>query len=283
MNLFYQKNSDRLRLYTSEDICFSTHLHRQIELIYLIDGKLEVTTDQETHLLTAGTGVCVFPNRLHSLYTPTGEHSRLLLCILEPDFCPHFCQIFQEYLPTNCLFYKKDLSSHGQLACDALLELTLNFPRLENIPPYYCSLAEGYLTLLFTELLLPGPGAGERPSLLPLVRQKSGGDLNLEQQILLYLDEHYTEELSLECLAKTFGISRFQLSRLFSDKLKTTFPGYLNARRLEYASELLLTTNQSVTTIALDAGFGSSRSFFREFKNSFHTTPSAFRRQHIRQ
>lgn len=281
MNIFYEKNQYRLRLYTSEDICFATHLHRQIELIYLLEGRLEVTTDHVTYQLTANQGVCVFPNRLHDLNTPIGEHSKLLLCILEPDFCPHFRQIFQEYLPENSFFSKKELSNHGQTALDALLELTCHFPRATDVPAYYDTLTEGYLTLLFTDLFLPDPHLEAGSTLLPLIRQKSGGDLNLEQQILLYLDNHYTEELSLEHLSKIFGISRFQLSRLFTDKLKTTFPGYLNARRLEYAQELLLTTDRSVTGIALDAGFGSTRSFFREFKNSFHTTPSAFRNHHL--
>ncbi|MDE7270988.1 MAG: AraC family transcriptional regulator, partial [Acetatifactor sp.] len=150
------------------------------------------------------------------------------------------------------------------------------YDRHEPIPAYLCNLAEGYLELLLADLFTS-------PAALPLQRQKSGENLELEQRVLLYLDRHFTEELSLDLLAKEFGVSRFHLSRLFSEKFQTTFPRYVNSRRLEYARELLAESNDSVTNIALDAGFGSSRSFFREFREAFHMTPNAYRRRHIRQ
>ena len=115
--------------------------------------------------------------------------------------------------------------------------------------------AEGYLTLLLADLL---------PS-LPLQVRKNTDDLELEQRLLLYLDAHYTEELSLESLSKEFGVSRFVLSRIFTEKLHTTFPDYVNSRRLDYARDLLLSTELSVTQIALDVGFGSSRTFSGPF------------------
>ena len=114
---------------------------------------------------------------------------------------------------------------------------------------------------------------------MPLQVRKNTDDLELEQRLLLYLDTHYTEELSLESLSKEFGVSRFVLSRIFTEKLHTTFPDYVNSRRLDYARDLLLSTELSVTQIALDVGFGSSRTFFRAFHSAYHTTPGAYRRQ----
>ena len=45
----------------------------------------------------------------------------------------------------------------------------------------------------------------------------------------------------------------------------------------EYAKELLSNSGLSVTRIALDAGFGSARSFFREFRRAFHVSPGEYR------
>ncbi|MFQ9030627.1 MAG: helix-turn-helix domain-containing protein [Waltera sp.] len=102
--------------------------------------------------------------------------------------------------------------------------------------------AEGYLTLLW-----------QISYLSPLQTRKSTEDLELEQRLLLYLDANYTKELSLDSLSKEFGVSRFVLSRIFTEKFHTTFPDYVNFRRLDYARDLLLSTELSVTQIALDA------------------------------
>ena len=162
------------------------------------------------------------------------------------------------------------LTHHSLTATDGLLLLTEDFERGSTIPQPVLALAEGYLTLFLADFFTH----------ISLQSKEISEDLELEQKLLIYLDSHYTEDLSLELLAKEFGVSRFVLSRLFTDKLQTTFPNYVNSKRLELAKELLTTTNLSVTEIALEAGFGSSRSFFREFRQAFGVTPGEYRRHH---
>ena len=276
MSFFYQSSAERLRLYTSVNNSFSSHLHRQVEMILVLEGGLLVTGSHGRCFLTPGQGILIFPNRLHSLYTDPNQGSQILLCIFESDFCPHYRNYFQNYLPADGRFDLKLLSRHSQEAASSLLSLTRCYERGEAIPPYLCNLAEGYLSLLLADLFT-SPSAP-----VMLEEPKGRTNLELEQRVLLYLDRHFTEELSLELLAREFGVSRFHISRLFSEKFQTTFPRYVNSRRLEFAQKLLAESDDSVTNIALDAGFGSSRSFFREFKEAFHMTPSAYRRQHIR-
>lgn len=277
MSIFYQNSGERLRLYTSRNNTFASHLHKQVELIIVLEGSLIVTADQKQHKLGKGQGILIFPNRLHSLYTDAAIGSHILLCIFETDFCPHYRKYFQSYVPDRNNFDLSTLSPHSRLAAEQLHALTDCFERKGSIPPYISSLAEGYLSLLLADLFTP---SSVNP--LQLQHQNGGEDLELEQRVLIYLDEHFTEDLSLELLSKEFGVSRFRLSRLFSEKLQTGFPSYVTSKRLEYARELLSTTDLSVTTIAMDAGFGSSRSFFREFKTAFHMTPNEYRKQHIK-
>lgn len=276
MSFFYQNHMERLRLYISHNNTFATHLHRQAELIVALEGQLAVTVGQNRYLLTPGRGVLVFPNCLHSLCTDEASESRILLCIFEPDFCPQYRKSFQGPPPDDGSFDLALLSSHSRVAVEGLAALTESFDRRESIPAYTGGLIGAYLALLFTDLfasadapIRPGSASEERSP-------------ELEQRILIYLDSHFSEELSLEHLAKEFGVSRFRLSRLFSGKLRTSFPDYVNSRRLEYARYLLSATEASVTDIALESGFGSSRSFFREFKKAFHMTPNAYRRQYIK-
>ena len=267
LSFFYQNRREQLYLYLSQNNPYAVHLHRQLELICVLSGSTTVTVEQQDFPLTTGQGVLVFPNQMHGLKNV--EPGQNLLCIFEPDFCHSFRHFFQNKKPARNDFSLNALSTHSQIAVKGLADLASTMEKDRPTPSDVQVYAEGYLTLLLADLV---------PS-LPLQQRKSTDDLELEQRLLLYLDAHYTEELSLESLSREFGVSRFVLSRIFTEKLHTTFPDYVNSRRLDYARDLLLSTELSVTRIALDAGFGSSRSFFRTFQDTFHTTPGAYRRQ----
>lgn len=267
MSFFYQNRKEQLYLYLSKNNPYAVHLHRQLELIYVLNGSTTVTIEQQDFPLNPGEGVLVFPNQMHGLKNV--EPGQNLLCIFEPDFCHSFRHFFQNKQPACNRFSQNDLTRHSLIALEELSTLAAAMEKDHPTPSDTQIYAEGYLTLLLADLL----------PLLPLQIRKNTDDLELEQRLLLYLDAHYTEELSLESLSKEFGVSRFVLSRIFTEKLHTTFPDYVNSRRLDYARDLLLSTELSVTQIALDAGFGSSRTFFRAFQDSFHTTPGTYRRQ----
>lgn len=270
MSIFYQNSRERLRLYTSDNNTFATHLHKQAELIVVLDGSLTLAVNHEPYLMTKGDCALVFPNQLHSLNTL--EHSHILLCIFDINFCHSYRKLFQDYLPENSVFSLSSLTQHSRTAANGLQHLTEDFQKGTPIPQTVIALAEGYLTLFLADLF---------PH-ISLQSNEISEDLELEQQLLIYLDSHYTEELSLESLSKEFGVSRFVLSRLFTEKLHTTFPNYVNSKRLELAENLLSTTHLSVTEIALESGFGSSRSFFREFGQTFGVTPGEYRKNHSR-
>ena len=267
MSFFYQNRKEQLYLYLSKNNPYAVHLHRQLELIYVLSGSTTVTVEQQEFPLAPGQGVLVFPNQMHGLkHVEPGQN---LLCIFEPDFCHSFRHFFQNKKPSRNDFTVSNLSEHSHIALQGLEALASTMGKDRPTPSDVQIYAKGYLTLLLADLL---------PS-LPLQTRKSTEDLELEQRLLLYLDANYTKELSLDSLSREFGVSRFVLSRIFTEKFHTTFPDYVNSRRLDYARDLLLSTELSVTQIALDAGFGSSRSFFRAFQDTFHTTPGAYRRQ----
>lgn len=266
MSIFYQSRAERIWLHTSENHSFEPHLHRQVELLVVLEGSLTAKVDHREYTVAADEGLLVFPNRLHSFSTPEG--SRTLICIFDSSFCHDFRRFFQSSAPDTPHFTLRDFSAHSRLALRELLSLTSQFDLSLRIPEDVASYARGYLTLLLTDFFKE----------IPVTSEAKYSDPQLEQQLLLYIDSHYTENLSLEQLAREFGVSPFRVSRIFSSKLHSSFPLYVNSRRLEYAKELLANSSLTVTRIALDAGFGSTRTFFREFGRAFHVSPGEFRR-----
>lgn len=91
-----------------------------------------------------------------------------------------------------------------------------------------------------------------------------------------YLEEHFTEKITLEQLSKAIGVNRVYASKMFSKYLNgITFTEVLSHIRLNRAIRLLRQT--TVTQAALESGFGSVRQFNRIFKKVTGKTPREYR------
>lgn len=99
------------------------------------------------------------------------------------------------------------------------------------------------------------------------------------EQIRAYLDLHFLSPISLSDLEKALFTSRYQLCRLFREQMRTTIFEYLREQRIEYAKELLLSTNKSITAICFESGFGNLQSFYNAFNRRIGKTPLQYRKE----
>lgn len=93
-----------------------------------------------------------------------------------------------------------------------------------------------------------------------------------------HMHRHLHEKITLADLAHVGRLSPSQFARVFKDELGAAPIEYLHELRLLRAKRWLRDTDQSITQIALDCGFGSSSYFSRCFQARFATSPSAFRK-----
>ena len=78
-------------------------------------------------------------------------------------------------------------------------------------------------------------------------------------------------------LAARLNITPVQLVREFRGSVGANISAFLKARQIELAKLLLERTNLSTAAIASRTGFGTARTFYRAFRRSTGTTPTAFR------
>lgn len=100
------------------------------------------------------------------------------------------------------------------------------------------------------------------------------------QDVVDYIEEHLTEDLPLEELAKIAALSPFYFQRLFRKLVGLPVGEYTRMRRLAAASELLRSSNRTVLDIASEYRFSNHTNFTRAFKKAFGITPNEMR--HVR-
>lgn len=97
------------------------------------------------------------------------------------------------------------------------------------------------------------------------------------KKILLYIDEHIYEKISLLELAEVVGYSPFYFSKLFAETMGMPITGYIRIRKLQYALCSLLEGKKVLEVSAMYA-FDSHEGFTRSFTQLFGSTPSTVRK-----
>jgi AraC family transcriptional regulator len=102
-------------------------------------------------------------------------------------------------------------------------------------------------------------------------------DARRTADVIRYVEEHYSTPLTLGDLAEAAQTSPFHLIRVFRALTGTTPYRYVIQMRLREAAARLSSTDDPVTYVAFDAGFGDLSQFVRMFKRASGFSPGAFR------
>jgi transcriptional regulator GlxA family with amidase domain len=98
------------------------------------------------------------------------------------------------------------------------------------------------------------------------------------RDLLSWLRDHLTDDLSVAALARQVNLSERQFTRVFKAEVGATAADHVEAVRLESACRLLESTNRTVEQIARTCGFGTPETMNRAFRRRLNTTPGDHRR-----
>ena len=241
--------SDVLRLATHQnvDFRFPIHLHKSFELVFVRGGELTVTVGAQDYRVEKGHAVLIFPGQPHAYFTEASS-----LCTIE-IFSP-------EYLSDLYSAYRGGKRHHPVFPFDAE-----GFPEalVENREDRY----------MIRSLLYRVASAYAKGEVMPEPNQR---DEHLTYQIVSYMDDHFTEELTLHHFATHFGYHYRYMSGLIHDIYGTSFPQALHFKRIALARELLSQHRGSISEIAEACGYLSVRSFNRNFREIVGCSPREY-------
>lgn len=119
----------------------------------------------------------------------------------------------------------------------------------------------------------------DKPPLDPIFVNEIVGRLErLMKEEKIYCDKN----ISVQALADKLGIQRYLLSRVLNERIKQSFPDYINSQRIEEAKRLLASPKSKdikVTALASDIGFFSITAFHKAFKRYSGLTPYQYKKQ----
>ncbi len=241
------------------------HFHDEMEIMYVLSGRIGIMLQESNYALGTEDFIVFNLFEHHEMYREAGCHtlslylpfSFLQQCELEEIFC---CSAVQQEKQEYLFLLRKKLAVIYK-------DYSEHYPdrRLYILSEVYELLA--LLKQHFSVKISRDSEEGQK-----LLQS------NKMRQILLYLNEHFTENISLQEVAVQNYMSPGHLSRLFDKVMNRHFSDYLRMLRLNRAAYLLRSTNSSIIEIAEISGFHNVNTLTVNFKNEYGETPSSYRK-----
>ena len=254
------------------------HWHADVEVVYGLQGELELVTNFGDYRLCAGDALFVNANVLHFQKPCPGAKTVILSQVFDASLISgRYRSVYdQKYVEPLLTCREIDVMQFHQsdVRQRKIIELIKQAQDTADEQAYgYEILVRNYLSSMW---LLLCQEAQEKLNAKKLVR--SGGENRLKR-MMRYIQAHYMEKVSLADIAYAASISPREALRTFRNNLNMTPVAYLMEYRLRMATVQLTQTQNSISQIAYDCGFTSPSYFGKEFRAAFGCTPLEYRRQ----
>ncbi len=253
------------------------HWHDELEIIYVEKGTLNLAISGQEYKVKEGSVFIVNTKELHfmgvddlttSYYTllfPLEFISFQSLDALEHDF---LMPLRSKKLLFDNIIIEDDINDEACTLVNKVIELNghhcSDTTESDNVKQIQTRL----VLLQFLELIIRRDKFQKN-----IITNNS----DFQMDMLTYIQDNCSSKIKLSDLAERFHMSEKYISRYFKDHFNITITQYINHLRLSQAKNLLETTDESVTDIALKVGFSNVSHFIRNFKDNYHISPLKYR------
>lgn len=254
-----------------DSICYDCRL------FFIKEGNGHVMVNGSQYLFSSNTAL-FFPAGTKYHFYPDKKQGNFVFAVVNFDLVNTFCHLQKSLsTATEKNFIPEKLITYP-------LPLEFNSVIVKNIP----SMAP-ILDKCCEEFFVQSPLYREVSSallklcLLNLVRIREQNQATAKAMpVLDYIHENYADpSLTNESIAEQFNYHPYYLSQMIRQYTGQSLHQYLIAYRIKMAKKKLITTNDSVSTVAWKSGFQSPAYFIKQFKSHVGVTPNAYRKEHM--
>lgn len=231
------------------DISCPPHVHRQMEILYVNSGQCLARINDSSVVLTDNQMAIADSYDVHAWEQMGKCHAEYMI------------------FPYHCLTNFIEVKNGRQLKTNYILDeaIGLQFKTIfdlirANSQSPNKMIVEGLITA-FLGLILDNTA---------LEKQEKSGQVQLTSKILNFVNQNFTDDLTLEYTAAHFAYSKYYFSKLFNSLIHCRFDDYLNMVRAQNVISLVQRKKRSVADAILESGFSSIPTFYRYFKSQYH-------------
>ena len=262
---------DGLRVFFDTVQYRTPHVHRELELIWLSDGDLDVRIEHTQLLAHPGEMVLFHPGQLHEFRSP-GAGCTFLCVQVAPELVEHPYPAFSRL--------RFALPCPGRVLAPEQYRLLVEL--LWQLTETYLQRPQGYeLTCTGQVCQLLGALVAGMPH-----QVLSGSELAGQQRrndralrLIRYVDENYTHKVNLSDFARQEGLSLGYASHFAREALGQSFQDYVNTVRFYAACKQIAAGQDRLVDVYAASGFSDYRYFSRAFQKRFGITPEEYRRR----
>lgn len=241
----------------------NTHVHSALELGLTLEGDGLVRVNDNSFSIHKGSLFLFNANEPHEIIASSKEGVKIAYLQVANSFCSEYVSCFR-----NLELLKNDLSIHltpEQLRqATALMVQSLQDYLAENNDIHglrcICSICQLYSCLL---TYVPYRHMTEAAY---LARNKKMARLS---RITEYIENYYSEKITLEELARRENVTKTYLSHFIHDNLNMTFQEYVSSMRFERALQLIRNTTMCLTDVSVISGFSDVKYLSRMLEKHF--------------
>ncbi|MDD4592357.1 MAG: AraC family transcriptional regulator [Parabacteroides sp.] len=277
VNIFHEKWSP-VRIEVQRISQYPLHLHKYIQIIYVLEGSIEIEVIFGKYLISEGDIHIINIEDIHGMRSYGNEAVILVLSINTKYYKNTFPDIDKRiFISYGSKIFRRDEARQlfKNLLNRALLQYhkKVENERLEKIGKDIIELLYGqfqYYNINFETKKIETARA-------TIIDNETRERLN---RIISDIYQNYNQKISIEKLAEEEHMSKFYLSHFIKDYTGENYSNFVYMVRVEMSEYELLITDMSVSKIARNCGFSSIYYYKKHFVKWFGVTPEEFRRQH---
>lgn len=243
------------------------HWHKELELVYMIDGVLYAKISGENIQINSGEFYFCNSEEIHITSAPDkNKVIKYIVVLLSKEYMRSFCEEIDR------IEFKIKAESRGRIS-----EMLKKLVSIMESDDEYKLLKVNAVFMDIYHLLL-SECVVEKKNLLPT---NLPDNFAYAKTIIEYIGCNYNENINLKDMADLVGLTSSYFSKYFKNITGTNFTQYLNSVRLEHALNEMLYKGQTVTKAAMNNGFPNVKSFIEICKKIYGCTPMEYKKQKI--
>lgn len=229
----------------------SIHIQPSVEVIFVTDGKIDIEVNGITQTAHTGEAALIFPFQPHAYKKYGGSE------FIRFDFDTHLAS---EFFNSHSASDRKSPIFKASQTSDFIVRN--NFIGKNDASIFT---AQSFLYSILADFI----------SQIEVIPKKENDSVLVKA--IDYMRENKEKDLSMTSVAKAIGYSASYFSYALNKTLGFGFNTLIAMIRVEHAKRLMRYTDKTLLEIVIECGFGSERSFYRQFKNMTGESPLKYR------